>query len=127
MSLPLKHSVAVLIRNGDLILSTRRPDDDDELPGIWGLPAGSYEEAETVEDLIRRIGRDKLGVSLSPKRKLVDGAQDRERYRLQMELWESEMKGLPGKAEWKWTTLETLQDGSNRGSLCCSLAISGAL
>lgn len=123
VSLPAKHSVAVLVRNGDRILAIRRPDDDDELPGIWGLPAGSFRDSETLEDLIHRIGLDKLGVSLSPIRKLADGAQDRERYRLEMELWEVEMEGAPGKAQWQWTALETLQQGSDQGSLCCRLAL----
>jgi 8-oxo-dGTP diphosphatase len=125
VSLPVKHSVAVLVRNDDRILAIRRPDDDDELPGIWGLPAGSFRGGETVEDLIRRIGRDKLGVSLIPHRKLAGGAQDRTRYRLEMELWEAEMEGTPGVSRWQWTTLETLQPGSEQGSLCCRLALSG--
>ena len=34
MLIPLKHSIAVVIRNGDKVLSIRRPDNDDELPGI---------------------------------------------------------------------------------------------
>jgi ADP-ribose pyrophosphatase YjhB (NUDIX family) len=126
MNLPIKHSVAVLVRNGDRILAIRRPDDDDELPGIWGLPAGSFRGGETLEDLICRIGRDKLGVSLMPKRKLAEGAQDRERYRLEMELWEAEMEGNPVAPQWQWAKLETLQPGSQHGSLCCRLALSAA-
>ena len=126
MSLPVKHSIAVLVRDGDRILAVRRPDDDDELPGIWGLPAGSFREGETLEVLIRRIGRDKLGVFLTPTRKLAGGAQDRTRYRLEMELWEAEMAGVPGKLRWKWTTPEDLREGSEQGSLCCKLALSGS-
>jgi ADP-ribose pyrophosphatase YjhB (NUDIX family) len=114
----------VLVRNGDRILAIRRPDDDDELPGIWGLPAGSFRGRETLEDLIRRIGRSKLRVTLMPKRKLAVGAQDRERYRLEMELWEVEIEGTPGESQWQWTTLETLLPGSEQGSLCCRLALS---
>ena len=125
MSPPTKHSVAVLIRNGERILAIRRPDDDDELPGIWGLPAGSYRDTETLDDLVRRIGHDKLGVSLTPLRPLAAGAQDRERYRLEMELWEAEIEGTPAGVQWKWTKLETLREGSDRGSLCCRLALSG--
>lgn len=126
MSLPVKHSVAVLVGNGDRILAVRRPDDDDDLPGIWGLPAGSFRDGETLEELIHRIGRDKLGVALTPKRKLAEGAQDRQRYRLAMELWEAELEGNPGGQQWEWTTLETLREGSERGSLCCKLALSSA-
>ena len=123
MSLPVKQAIAVVIRNGDRIVAIRRPDDDDELPGIWGLPAGSFRKNETLEDLIRRIGRVRLGVSLTAKRKLAEGAQDRKRYRLKMELWEAEMEGAPGEIQWKWTTFETLRHGSEQGSLCCSLAL----
>lgn len=127
MSLPLKHSIAIVVRQGGQILAIRRPDDDDELPGIWGLPAGTFRDSEILDDLIRRIGSDKLGVSLTPVRKLAEGAQDRERYRLQMELWEATMTGTPdisGRIQWKWTAIEGLKQGSEQGSLCCRLALS---
>lgn len=52
------------VSNGDQILAIRRPDDDHELPGIWGLPAGTCRGQETAEDVIARIGRDRLGVQL---------------------------------------------------------------
>ena len=123
MSLPVKRSVAVLIRQGNTFLSTRRPDDDDELAGVWGLPAGSYREAETLEELVARIGRDKLGVGLIPVRKLAQDRQQRERYILEMELWETEISGTPRHAEWRWATVESLESGKSKGSLCCRLAM----
>ena len=123
MSLPLKKSVAILVRSGDRILSTRRPENDDELPGVWGLPAGSYRGAETLEDLVARIGRDKLAVTLKPVRRLAHGRQERERYILDMELWEAEMSGEPRHSEWRWATAESLVPGKLQGSLCCSLAL----
>lgn len=126
MTLPVKHSVAVLIKNGERYLAIRRPDDDDELPGIWGLPAGTYRSSETLEDLVRRIGAEKLHVQLTPRRRLAAGAQDRKRYRLEMELWEAGMAGTPEGQQWKWTALAAFQDGSEKGSLCCSLALSAA-
>ena len=43
--LPVKHSVAVMVVRGDEILVIRRPPDDDELPGVWGLPAGTIRGA----------------------------------------------------------------------------------
>ena len=97
----VKRSVAVLIRNGDLILSTRRPDDDDELPGVWGLPAGSYRDSESLHDLVFRIGRDKLGVVLRPVHRLSEGSQQRSEYLLQMELWETQMTGMPHHPAWQ--------------------------
>src|SRR6185295_10441564 len=100
--LPVKHSVAVMIFRGNQIFSICRPPDDDELPGIWGLPAGTAQGAETVEDIIARIGRNKLGVTLTPLRLLATGAQDRAQYRLEMELWEVDMEGTPTYSEWQW-------------------------
>jgi 8-oxo-dGTP diphosphatase len=123
MVLPIKHSVAVMILNGDQVLAIRRPDDDDDLPGIWGLPAGTCRGAETVEQVIRRIGREKLGVSLEPVHKIAFGTQDRPAYRLEMELWEASMQGTPTHREWKWSSVDLLAPGANRGSLCCELAI----
>ena len=118
----VKRSVAVLIRNGDLILSTRRQDDDDELPGVWGLPAGTYRDSETLHDLVFRIGRDKLGVVLKPVHMLSEGTQQRSRYVLEMQLWEVEMTGAPHHAAWQWAAPEILQPGILQGSLCCRLA-----
>jgi ADP-ribose pyrophosphatase YjhB (NUDIX family) len=123
VSLVLKRSVAVLIRNQNRVLSTRRADDDEELPGVWGLPAGSYGGSESLEELVVRIGREKLGVSLIPIRKLAEGIQPRKRYRLEMELWEAGMVGEPQHPAWRWADAETLQPGKLQGSLCCALAL----
>jgi len=136
MLIPVKHSVAVMIFNGDEVLSVRRPDDDDELPGVWGLPAGTLRASETIKDLIGRIGRDKLGVELTPRRKVASGKQLRRLYLLEMELWEASMTGSPfslrlrptglalrGHRNWRWATIDSLRRGAEAGSLCCSLAI----
>jgi len=119
----VKHSVAVLIRKGTQILALRRPDDDDELPGIWGLPAGTLRPSETVEDLIRRIGRDKLGVQLRGIRKINEGRQQRSHYQLEMQLWEAELTDTPSRGEWRWADLNLLEEGRAKGSLCCGLAL----
>jgi hypothetical protein len=123
MPVPIKHSVAVIVFRGDQILAVRRPDDDDELPGIWGLPAGTCRGTEGVEDVIQRIGRDKLGVTLQPVRRISSGVQDRTAYRLEMELWEATMDGVPTHPEWRWAGMELFKPGAEQGSLCCSLAI----
>ena len=123
ISKPVKRSVAVVVRNGGQILAIRRPDGDDELPGIWGLPAGSSRGAETSEDVITRIGRDKLGVRLLPTRIRSSGTQERARYRLEMELWEAVMEGTPTYPEWCWASLDLLRPGAAAGSLCCELAL----
>jgi hypothetical protein len=121
--LPVKHSIAVMVFRGDQFLAIRRPDNDDELPGIWGLPAGTLQTTENVEDLINRIGRDKLGVRLTPVRRLASGTQNRSSYRLEMELWEAVMDGIPMYPDWQWASLDVLEPGMAAGSLCCELAI----
>ena len=123
MGLPIKRSIAVMIFKEDKILATYRPEDDDELPGIWGLPAGTCRGTEGPEDVIRRIGRDKLGVLLQPVRLLASGEQDRPGYRLEMGLWEASMEGEPTYPNWKWAGLESLAPGAAKGSLCCTLAL----
>ena len=46
------------------LLLVRRPDDDEDLPGVWGLPAVSLATTESEEDGVRRAGREKLGVQV---------------------------------------------------------------
>lgn len=123
MPVAIKKSVAVVIFNGDRLFSIRRPPDDDELPGIWGLPAGTSRAAETVEEVIRRIGFDKLGVKLTPVRELALGRQMRPNYLLEMELWEASMEGTPNYPEWQWASVDLLRPGAASGSLCCELAL----
>ena len=48
------------------VLLVRRPDDDESLPGVWGLPAASLREGESERDALLRAGRDKLGVEIEP-------------------------------------------------------------
>ncbi len=123
MLIPHKQSVAVMVPKGEDVLAIRRALDDDELPGVWGLPAGTRRGNETSEDVIRRIGRDKLHVNLTPLRRLTSGRQVRANYILEMELWEASMVGIPDYPEWEWAPLERLRPGAASGSLCCELAI----
>ena len=119
----IKQSVAALVRDGGSILTVRRPDNDDELAGIWGLPAGTYGPGETLELLVERIGRDKLGVDLRPLKVLARGSQNRANYCLEMALVEAAMVGIPHQGEWRWALPGVLKEGQGRGSLCCDLAL----
>jgi 8-oxo-dGTP diphosphatase len=67
-----KRSVSLVIEGPQGILLVRRPDDDDDLPGVWGLPAASLGDGESEEDAVRRAGREKLGVEVRPLRPLGD-------------------------------------------------------
>jgi ADP-ribose pyrophosphatase YjhB (NUDIX family) len=62
----VKRSIALVIEGPGGVLLVRRPDDDDSLPGVWGLPAASLGEGESEQDALLRAGRDKLGVEIEP-------------------------------------------------------------
>ena len=51
-----KRSVSLVIEGPDGLLLVRRPDDDESLPGVWGLPAASLAQGESEEDAVRRAG-----------------------------------------------------------------------
>lgn len=115
-------------------LLVRRPPDDPDLPGVWGLPAGSRAEGETDEALVRRIGREKLGVEVADLGCLSEGHLDRPGYRLEMRLHAARIvvgeprvpQSVPGVtqySEWGWKPPGEVQAGADRGSLCCRLAV----
>lgn len=152
----VKRSIALVIREsdpesrgvvgcgpGDRWLVVKRPDDDEDLPGVWGLPAGTRGQGETREDLIRRIGREKLGVALDPGASVAAGSTRRPAYRLDMDLWTATIiDGEPAVqcgtddvaptddaastthyVAWRWDDPSALEDGARRGSLCCRLGL----
>ena len=119
-----KRSVSLVIEGPDGLLLVRRPEGDESLPGIWGLPAASLGEGESEEDAVRRAGREKLGVEVVPVRPLgSEGA---------MTDWESRIaEGSPSVpqrgpntqyAELRWGDARELAPAARLGSLC-SLAL----
>lgn len=139
MGRPIKRSVALVVRSPqdrERILVVRRPESaEEELPGVWGLPAASLQPGETEEDAARRVGPQKLGCGVRLVRVLGRGAQDRPGYRLEMTLYEAELDGPglhlpePGSADvtlytaWRFAPLLALEDAAARGSLCARLAL----
>ncbi|MSQ11353.1 MAG: NUDIX hydrolase [Dehalococcoidia bacterium] len=137
MAKPRKHAVALVIlkpRSARLALVVLRPADDEELPGIWGLPAGSVKRDETPEAAALRVGREKLGLVLRLKRPLAVGEQERPAYTLTMTVFSAEIAAgkppLPNRRggpavtmyeDWRWAEDGVLQEGAMRGSLCCQL------
>lgn len=135
----IKRSVALAIfgprdgRPGELLV-VRRPPDDEELPDLWGLPAGSLRPDETWSDAVRRAGREKLGVRVRPRRILRSGKAERPGYRLRMRLYEAEVLGgeprVPQPVEgvtqyvaWRWAPVARLRPAAARGSLCARLCL----
>ena len=135
MSRPEKESVAIVIRNpkdAEAVFTVLRPENDDDLPNVWGLPAATLRPGETWEEAVKRIGLEKLGVQLRVGNELQHGSIERRNYRLQMRLYEAFIeKGTPfvpqpdqaftQYAKWKWGGASDLVPAAQRGSLCCKL------
>jgi 8-oxo-dGTP diphosphatase len=62
----VKRSISLVIEGPAGVLLVRRPDSDESLPGVWGLPAVSLGEGESERDAVLRAGREKLGVEVEP-------------------------------------------------------------
>jgi len=131
---PIKSSVAFVVWNetNDRVLSVQRPANDENLPNVWGLPAGSLREGETFEDSVLRSGKEKLGTQLEIVKLLVEGDIERERYVLHMKEFEARIiSGTPvvpqNVAEvtqyqnWKWAEPKLMVEAAQKGSLCSRL------
>jgi hypothetical protein len=109
-----------VIEGPDGLLLVRRPEGDERLPGVWGLPAASLAEGESETDAVRRAGREKLGVQVRAVRPLGREGE--------MTDWEAEIvAGRPSVpqdgpntqyAELRWGDPGELVPAARRGSLC---------
>jgi ADP-ribose pyrophosphatase YjhB (NUDIX family) len=136
-TIELRRAVAAAVRREDgLLLAVLRPDEPgEELPGVWGLPATTLRDGEAPEDGVRRLGREKLGVVLTPLRAIGHGEQSRAGYTLRMIVYEASLAGeprLPPRDVNAGVTLhdalDWLPDASFRnaayqGSLCCQVLL----
>ncbi len=131
----VKYAIFYVIKNKDdksKILIVKRPDDDSDLPGVWGLPAGSVKEKESYEEALIRAGKNKLGVELKVRRFIGRGNIDRGNYILHGEEYEAEIISGVVKVpqengegtqyqDWKWGTYEDLKEAASKHSLCSNL------
>ena len=132
-------AIAVVIPNpGDhsLLLAVRRPDGDEDLPGVWGLPATTVRPLESDADAAIRLGETKLGSPVLLVALIAEGSQPQPGQELSMRLYSASMpataptlplvaghQGVTYYAEWQWAPKSALEDGAERGSLCCALAL----
>lgn len=117
------------------ILLVQRPDDDEDLPGVWGLPAASLGPHEEWEAAARRAGREKLGVELGDIVLLETGSLDRAGYTLDMRLYAATLAvgephvpqdaaGVTQYRAWRWGSAAQLEPAAADGSLCSRLYLS---
>jgi 8-oxo-dGTP diphosphatase len=136
----IKRSVALAItepaRPGSLLI-VQRPDDDADLPGVWGLPAASLRDRESWHDAARRAGLEKLGVELAIGPAVAEGRAERSDYTLHMRVFDAQVAhGSPHVpqtaanvtqyAAWRWGSGADLRPAAERGSLCSTLYLSAS-
>jgi 8-oxo-dGTP pyrophosphatase MutT (NUDIX family) len=131
----VKQSVSLVIEDADgRLLLVRRPDDDESLPGVWGLPAASLEPGESEADAVRRAAREKLGLTVEPGRCLGEAVGERAGYRIRMRDFEATLlRGEPTLsrtglgtryADWRWGEPGDLVPAARAGSLCSQVLLS---
>jgi 8-oxo-dGTP diphosphatase len=131
---PTKESVAFYALDSEgAFLCVRRSDDDESLPGVWGLPGASLREGESHEDAVIRGARDKLGIEIGIKKYTGDATQDRGSYIIHLCEYEVDIaEGEPQTLNSDLTTSsyaavqwagdpEVLREAATRGSLCSQI------
>jgi ADP-ribose pyrophosphatase YjhB (NUDIX family) len=117
--------VSLVIEDGERVLLVRRPDDDTDLPGVWGLPAASLTDGESPEDAVRRAGREKLGVEVRPLEPVGrDGSMTDFHAEVVTGVPEVQQGGPHTQyAELRWGALADLLPAARQGSLCSQVLL----
>jgi len=128
-------AIAVLIASpldSSRLLTVRRPDDDEDLPGVGGLAATSLKDDESVEAAAR-----KLGANVTLGAMLAEGSQESAAQHFSLSLYAAtldatspelpesngQIDGSTYYTDWQWDLRESLSQGAQMGSLCCQLAL----
>ncbi|MBA3261763.1 MAG: NUDIX domain-containing protein [Thermoleophilaceae bacterium] len=130
---PLKRSVSLIIEDTLGVLLVRRPDDDESLPGLWGLPAASLRQGEAEREALLRVGWEKLGVEVEPLWPIGDDEAERTDHRLVMRDWTARItagepvvpQGGEGTqyVEWHWGDPTELMPAARAGFVCARVLL----
>jgi ADP-ribose pyrophosphatase YjhB (NUDIX family) len=130
---PLKRSVSLVIETAAGMLLVRRPEGDESLPGVWGLPAASLRAGESEEEALKRAGREKLGVELDLVELVGEAEGERPDYRIAMRDWSARIAAgqlsvpQPGGGtqyvDWRWGDPAELVPAAQAGSLCARVLL----
>ncbi len=134
---PVKYVVAIILKDGQnpsRFLTVKRPDDDPDLRGSWGLPAVTLTQGELLESGAERVCREKLRCNAVATRFV--GAMFQKRNSYDIFLVDIEMIVVGDQnpdcttsdtthtkyVRQKWTTDPlTLMRSAKRGSCCSSI------
>jgi NUDIX domain-containing protein len=107
------------------LLLVRRPDDDERLPGLWGLPAVSLAPGESEREAVCRAGREKLGVEVEPVER-VGRDQTMTDWEARIVSGEPQVP-QPGPhtqyTDLRWGEPSELVPAARQGSLCCGVLL----
>ena len=135
MAKQAKYVVAVALkktRNSDEFLVVKRPDDDPDLGGHWGLPAVPIKKGELPEQEAQRVCKEKLGCEATAVRFV--GLMHQKRNSYDIFLMDIEMILNDGQTadvhdartentayiDQRWTTDPMDLMTSAKGGSCCS-------
>ncbi len=118
------------------ILSVLRPEDDEDHPGVWGMPATSLNDGESWEEAVRRAAREKLNVEIESIELLSEGKQSRDDYDITLRNYQAEIKGNQTPdvqeasttgtkyEEWDWKPVNQMKEAATEtASLCTTLIL----
>lgn len=136
---PLKRSIAVAVHDErGRLLVVKRAEDDESLPGVWGLPAATPYDGESAADTVARIGRQKLGVGLRPAGRVGEDRAARADHVLHLDEYTAEVvDGTPAAPQDDASVSQydtcayvtdpaILRDAARQGSLCSRIYLRSA-
>ena len=56
-----------VLKCGDSVLVLKRPENDEDMPGVWEFPSGNAEVGEDLHEALIREVREETGVELNKK------------------------------------------------------------
>jgi 8-oxo-dGTP pyrophosphatase MutT (NUDIX family) len=129
---PTKEAISFVLHHEEdpeTFVVVQRPADDENLPNVWGLPAGSPHEKESPEDAVYRSAKEKLGIEVEIVSRIGEGTIERDAYFLHMQDYEVRLlEGTPSVPQpypdvtqyqnWRWGKADDLVEAAQKGSLC---------
>ncbi|HEY9583208.1 MAG TPA: NUDIX domain-containing protein [Candidatus Paceibacterota bacterium] len=105
---PTKDAVSLVIKNLDgRVLFARRSPSKREFPGVWSLPSAFVLGDEGQLDAVKRIGEEKLGVTLRLGQMIIEGKKERDGFILFMHNYEAKiLEGIPNVVSDDYTELK---------------------
>lgn len=113
--LPFKVNVSVVIRRENEFLLIRRADDEEVLPGLWGIPGGTVEPADgTLENALKRECLEEVGIEIDKIKMISNDINDLGDKGALYVVYEAvyasgELKPLDGTADVQWLTIDKIR------------------